>query len=57
MALWGVFSDAHVLDSYRACKSALMQQKKLKTLNIEWSKRGFSEIKARIGINTGSAII
>ena len=57
MALWGVFSDAHVLDSYRACKSALAQQKKLKTLNIEWSKRGFSEIKARIGINTGSAII
>lgn len=57
MALWGVFSEAHVLDSYRACKSALIQQRALNKLNVEWKTRGFSEIKARIGINTGSAII
>ena len=58
MALWGVFWDnSRDDDSYRICKAALKQQEVLKTLNVEWKKRGFTEIKARIGMHLGDAII
>lgn len=56
MALWWVFWEDHS-KSYNICLSALKQQKILKELNVEWSKRWFSEIKARIGMHLGNAII
>jgi len=56
MALWGVFWDDKD-KSKNICLSALKQQEKLKELNKIWSKRGFSEIKARIGMHLGEAII
>jgi len=33
------------------CLSALKQQEILKKLNEKWKERGFSEIKARIGMH------
>jgi len=56
MALWWVFWDDED-KSKNICLSALKQQEKLKELNKIWSKRGFSEIKARIGMHLGEAII
>lgn len=56
MALWWVFGE--VTDcSYYMCLSALKQQEILKKLNEKWKERGFSEIKARIGMHYWSAII
>ena len=56
MALWWVFwTDS--METYQICVAALNQQKRLKELNIEWKKRWFSEIKARIWMHYWSAII
>ncbi len=56
MALWWVFWEDNN-KSYSICLSAIKQQNLLKELNKEWSKRGFSEIKARIGMHLWNAII
>ncbi|MBB1564748.1 adenylate/guanylate cyclase domain-containing protein [Candidatus Gracilibacteria bacterium] len=56
MALWGAFSDSS-RDSYHACLSAIKQQEMLKDLNKNWKELDFPEIKARIGIHTGQAIV
>jgi len=55
MALWWVFWEDKK-KSYNICIAALKQQEKLKELNKIWSKRWFSEIKARIGMHMWSAI-
>jgi len=56
MALWWVFgTDENA--SYHACLSSIKQQRLLKTLNIDWKERGFSEIKVRIWLHTWEAII
>ena len=58
MALWGVFLDTTFREnSFNACASSIYQQKLLKKLNIWWSERWFSEIKARIWIHRWPAII
>lgn len=56
MALWGVFWNDWA-ETYRICVAALHQQKVLNDLNVEWKKRGFSRIKARIWIHFWNAII
>ncbi|MDP2090918.1 MAG: adenylate/guanylate cyclase domain-containing protein [Candidatus Gracilibacteria bacterium] len=56
MALWGVFGVDN-LSTYRICNSALLQQTKLIELNKIWKDRGFGDIKARIGIHFGSAVV
>ena len=56
MALWWVFWEDKN-KSYNICVSALKQQSTLKELNKLWSKRWFSEIKARIGMHMWNAII
>jgi len=55
MALWGVFWEDKN-KSYNICIAALKQQEALKELNKIWSKRWFSEIKARIGMHMWDAI-
>ena len=56
MALWWVFWNEWA-ETYRICVAALHQQKVLNDLNIEWKKRWFSRIKARIWIHYWNAII
>jgi adenylate cyclase len=57
MALWWVFWPQIGKDTHDACESALKQQETLDKLNIKWEREWFTEIKARIGIHVGSAII
>jgi hypothetical protein len=38
MALWGVFDEDHKA-ACNACLSAIYQQRRLKVLNDDWSKR------------------
>lgn len=58
-AVMGFFNAPLIIESpaYHACKTALEQQKALKTLNEKWSLQGIPSIHARIGINTGEAIV
>lgn len=41
----------------RAVSAALKMQRRLHELHILWEQEGFPEIKCRIGINTGKAIV
>ncbi|MCP4523589.1 MAG: adenylate/guanylate cyclase domain-containing protein [Candidatus Gracilibacteria bacterium] len=56
MALWGVFGKVGP-SAYDACESALRQQELLTILNKKWKEEGMDEIKARIGVHMGDAII
>lgn len=56
MALWWVFWSQEWVTSRFACESALQQQEMLKIMNIQWERKGFSEIKARIWIHVWNAI-
>jgi len=47
----------HPDHAIRCCNAALDMQKALIGLREKWKKEGLPEIKARIGINTGPAII
>lgn len=42
--------------SFHACRTALLQQKKLKELRKKWKHEGKKELDIRIGLHTGSAI-
>ena len=56
MAFWG----APLLDSDQArhaCESSLQMQRRLGELNKEWTTRGISEIKTRIGIASGDVVV
>ena len=56
MALWWVFW--HVESStYDNCNSALYQQSVLKKLNSGWKKRFWEELKIRMWLHTGEAIV
>ena len=58
MALWWVFvNDKFVENLFNACSSAILQQKLLKKLNVWWSKRWFSEIRARMWLHCWPSII
>jgi len=56
MALWWAFHTMQK-DSYDTCLSAIKQQKALKILNIKFKKTLWQEVKVRIGINTGEAVL
>lgn len=58
-AVMWFFWAPHAVDrpSYRACKTALEQQKKLTKLNEKWKKKEFPAVVARIGINTWDAMV
>ncbi|MDD5769831.1 MAG: adenylate/guanylate cyclase domain-containing protein [Candidatus Gracilibacteria bacterium] len=57
MALWGVFGKVEDFGVIQACKSALLQQIKLKSLNEKWKNEGKNELQVRMGLHTGNAII
>ncbi|MDD3302495.1 MAG: adenylate/guanylate cyclase domain-containing protein [Candidatus Gracilibacteria bacterium] len=57
MVLWGVFGKDLENLSKRACDTALQQKNRLVELNKKWIAEGVGEIKVRIGINFGDAII
>lgn len=58
MWLWWVFWEKNKPTApFDACESALQQQELLQKLNIIWKQEWFWEIKARIGIHHGEAII
>ena len=56
MAIFGapVYQSDH---AKRACKSAIAMSKRLKELRGIWSKQNRPQLKARIGINTGSMLV
>ena len=58
-AVMGFFNAPLTIDNHahHACITALEQQKAIKTLNEKWSLQGIPPIHARIGINTGEAIV
>jgi adenylate cyclase len=56
MAFWGapVPNDGHAL---AACRTALANQKRLAELREEFARLGYPPVRARIGLNSGPAII
>ena len=58
-AVMGFFNAPLTIDNpaHHACITALEQQKAIKILNEKWSLQGIPPINARIGINTGEAIV
>jgi adenylate cyclase len=56
MAFWGapVSVQDHAL---RACRAALRMQERLQALNEEWRREGWSELRMRIGVNSGQPIV
>lgn len=56
MGLWGTFNEQQD-KKLLACYSALEQQNMLKELNKEWGKTGLPEIRVRIGLHSGKAIV
>ena len=56
MAMWWVFGYENS-STYDNCKSAILQQKKLNILNKDWKERFWEELKIRMWINTGEAIV
>jgi adenylate cyclase len=57
MALWWAFSQHSNTDYIEACNSALEQQKSLNKLNHKWNKKLWKNIRTRMGIHWGKAII
>lgn len=56
MAFWG--APIEVEDhAYKACLTALQMQNKLAEMREKWSKSGESQIRIRIGINSGDVIV
>jgi adenylate cyclase len=41
----------------RACRTALLMQRRLEELNAEWRTEGWAGLRMRIGINTGTPIV
>jgi adenylate cyclase len=40
-----------------ACRAALAMRDRLRAMQVEWAKQGRPQINARIGINTGDAVV
>jgi class 3 adenylate cyclase len=59
MALWGAFSKQQDTkdDSIRACATALIHQESIEKINIEWKDKLKRNLRVRIGIHSGNAII
>ncbi|MCD5380491.1 adenylate/guanylate cyclase domain-containing protein [Candidatus Gracilibacteria bacterium] len=56
MALWGVFGHEES-STFDNCNAALDQQQKLKILNAGWKEKFGEELKIRMGLHTGEAIV
>ncbi|MBM4273289.1 MAG: adenylate/guanylate cyclase domain-containing protein [Deltaproteobacteria bacterium] len=56
MAFWGAPLDQED-QAVRACQAALSQTAALRELNREFAHQGLPELKLRIGIHTGEAIV
>ena len=56
MAFWNA---PFILEDHAAvgCKAALQSQAKLAELRLLWAERKYPEINARIGLNTGTALV
>lgn len=56
MAFWGAPApnEHHALN---ACHAALMSQKELNSLRVQWRREGKTPFQARIGINTGAVLV
>lgn len=57
MALWWIFWQTEKFWVIDACRSALLQQTKLKSLNAVWKEQKKDELSVRMGLHTGPAII
>jgi adenylate cyclase len=57
MALWWAFTEHSNTDYIEACNAALQQQKALGVFNKKWNKKFGKNIRARMGIHGGKAII
>lgn len=56
MAFWNAPLPQHN-HALNACLAALENQKRLTELRQKWAKAGMPEMKVRIGINTGEAVV
>ena len=56
MALWGVFAKSET-DTVQACKAALEQLREIEKLKEPFQRRFGFDLKVRMGINVGSAIV
>ncbi|TPX63918.1 hypothetical protein SpCBS45565_g06283 [Spizellomyces sp. 'palustris'] len=56
MAFWNapLYLEEHAIV---ACDAALKSQERLKELRDDWLVKGYPEIRARIGLNTGPALV
>ncbi|KNC78012.1 hypothetical protein SARC_09545 [Sphaeroforma arctica JP610] len=56
MALWN--APYTVIDHpSKACEAALLCKSRLETLKADWKRRGYPEMRMRVGIHTGNAIV
>lgn len=56
VAFWGE-PICHADDAARACQTALLQWRELERLQVQWAARGHAQLKMRIGIATGVAVV
>ncbi|MBF0500148.1 MAG: CHASE2 domain-containing protein [Candidatus Riflebacteria bacterium] len=56
MAFWN-FPVAQQDHAARACLCAIAMQEKINELQVDWSRRGFPKVSARIGLNTAEVIV
>ncbi|MEN8193364.1 MAG: adenylate/guanylate cyclase domain-containing protein [Bacteroidota bacterium] len=56
MAFWGAPLEVENQE-LKACKTALLMQKKIIELKSEWEKSAKKEVRARIGINTDDVVV
>ncbi|KAJ3164510.1 hypothetical protein HDU88_005387 [Geranomyces variabilis] len=56
MAFWNapLYLDEHAIV---ACDAALKSQERLRQMRADWLEKGYPEIRARIGLNTGPALV
>jgi adenylate cyclase len=56
VAFWGapIPQSDH---AYRACRTAVQMQRRLEELRLTWLREGKSDLRVRIGINTGEVVV
>ncbi|MFZ2960140.1 MAG: adenylate/guanylate cyclase domain-containing protein [Candidatus Ozemobacteraceae bacterium] len=56
MAFWN-FPVTQQDHAARACMCALAMQEKLNEMQVDWKRRGFPKVSARIGLNTAEVLV
>jgi len=56
MAFWGAPLE-QPKHAERACNASLMMEKRLKELQVKWTKEGVPPLEVGIGLNTGDAVV